>query len=140
MTVPMCNHMETRRAQVCLANWDDALLRSRTMMLGAYFSVDAAGGFPECLRMLRKNRYDLLVLCYTLDDHQQQALATAARETCSSISVLVLRTGQSSDKPFADYLFEISRGPGQLVAQCAGILGCTIKREGCRVSAGTDSI
>jgi len=132
--------METRRAQVCLASWDEALLRSRTMMLGAYFSVDAAGGFPECLRMLRKNRYDLLVLCYTLDDHQQQALATAARETCSSISVLVLRTGQSSDKPFADYLFEISRGPGQLVAQCAGILGCTIKREGCRVSAGTDSI
>jgi len=132
--------METRRAQVCLANWDDALLRSRTMMLGAYFSVDAAGGFPECLRMLRKNRYDLLVLCYTLDDHQQQALATAARETCSSISVLVLRTGQSSDKPFADYLFEISRGPWQLVAQCAGILGCTIKRNGCRVSAGTDSI
>ena len=125
------------RARVCVASWDETLLRSRTMMLGAYFSVQPAGRFSECVQLVRNNPYDLLILCHTLDDYQQEALATIARETYAPVEVLVLQTKPSADKPYADEIYEIARGPWQLVTKCAQIVGYKVKSKARRVATVT---
>jgi hypothetical protein len=121
--------MTNSRARVCMASWDQALLQSRTMMLGAYFLVQPAGRFPECVRIVRNNPYDLLVLCHTLDDYQQETLATIARETYAPVEVLALEIGPSVDRPYADHVYEVTRGPWQLVMKCAQIVGLRIRSK-----------
>lgn len=76
------------RARLLVASWDETLLRSRTMMMGAYFSVQPAGRFLEAVQLVRNNPYDLLVLCHTLDYYQQETLATIARGIYAPVEVL----------------------------------------------------
>ena len=121
--------MTNPRARICVASWDEMLLRTRTMMLGAYFSVQPAGRFSECVHFVRNNPYDLLVLCHTLNDDQQETLAAIARETNALVEVLVLQEFPSSDRPFADHVYDITRGPWQLVTKCAQIVGCRIRSK-----------
>jgi len=130
--------MMDHRARVCFASWDVMLLRSHTMMLGAYFSVQPAGRFLECLRLVRWNPYDLLVLCYTLGDLQQENLASIARRTYSPTEVLVLQTHLSVCKPYADHLYDVTGGPWQLTKKCAEIVGYRIKSDARRVGAAAN--
>ena len=96
-------------------------------MLRGYFSIQLGARFSETIQLVKNNPYDLLVLCHTLDDYQQETLATIARETYPPVEILVLQTSSSSDKPFADHVFEITRGPWQLVTKCAQIVGIRIR-------------
>jgi hypothetical protein len=129
------DEVKTSRARLLVASWDESLLRSRTMMLGAYFSVQPAGRFLEAVQLARSDSYDLLVLCHTLDDYQQEALAAIARQTYPPAEVLVLETYAGTDKPYADHLYEITRGPWQLMTKCAQIVGYRIKSKAKHVAA-----
>ena len=103
------------RARVFVASWDEMLLRSRTMMLGAYFSVQPAARFSESVRIVRDNTFDLLVLCHTLTDDEQEYISALARQTYKPVRVLVLQAHAEIDKPFADHVHNSSRGPWELV-------------------------
>ena len=119
----------TPRARVFVASWDEMLLRSRTMMLGAYFSVQPAGRFSEGVRILRDNAFDLLLLCHTLTDDEQECLTTIARQTYPPVEVLVLQTHAETDKPFADHVHNSSSGPWELVRLCSQIVGYRLKSK-----------
>ena len=112
------------------------LLRSRTMMLGAYFSVQPAGRFSEGVRIVRDNAFDLLVLCHTLTDDEQEYISALARQTYKPVRVLVLQTHAEIDKPFADHVYNSSRGPWELVKQCAEIVGYRLKSKAHRTTEG----
>src|SRR4051812_27829858 len=103
--------MMNPRARLFVASWDETLLRSRTMMLGAYFSIQPAGRYSEAVQLVRNNAYDLIVLCHTLDNDQQEVLAAIARDVYSPVEVLVLQSFPACDKPFADHVYEVTRGP-----------------------------
>jgi hypothetical protein len=121
--------MTNSRARLLVASWDETLLRSRTMMLGAYFSVQPAGRFSEGVQLVRNHPFDLLVLCHTLDNYQQQTLAAIAREVYPPVEVLALETFPATDKPYADHVYEVTRGPWQLVTKCAQIVGYRIRSK-----------
>lgn len=121
--------MKNSRARLLVASWDETLLRSRTMMLGAYFSVQPAGRFSEAIQLVRNNSYDLLVLCHTLEDYQQETLASIARELFPPVEVLALETHPATEKPYADHVYEVTRGPWQLVTKCAQIVGYKIRSK-----------
>jgi hypothetical protein len=129
------DEVKTSRARLLVASWDESLLRSRTMMLGAYFSVQPAGRFLEAVQLARNNSYDLLVLCHTLDGYQQQALAAVARQTYPPAEVLVLETRPATDVPYADHVYQVTRGPSQLLNKCAQIVGYKIRSKARHVAA-----
>jgi hypothetical protein len=122
------------RARAFVAIWDEMLLRSRTMMLGAYFSVQPAGRFSESVRIVRDNTFDLLVLCHTLTDDEQECISALARQTYKPVRVLVLQPHAEIDKPFADHVQNSSRGPWELVRQCAEIVGYRLKTKAHRAT------
>jgi hypothetical protein len=128
--------MKTSRARLLVASWDESLLRSRTMMLGAYFSVQPAGRFLEAVQLARNNSYDLLILCHTLDGSEQAALAAIAHETYPPAEVLVLETCPATDKPYADHVYEIARSPWRLLTTCAQIVGYKTRSKARHVAAG----
>jgi hypothetical protein len=128
--LPQADRMKNSRARLLVASWDETLLQSRTMMLGAYFSVQPAGRLSEAVQLVRKNPFDLLVLCHTLDNYQQETLAFIARQLHPSVEVLVLeKFSASATKPYANHSYEVGGGPWQLVAICAQIVGYKIRSK-----------
>lgn len=121
--------MMISRARLFVASWDEMLLRSRTMMLGAYFSVQPAGRFSEGVQLIRRHPYDLLVLCHTLSDDEQEFLSRIARAVYAPVEVLALHRASQKEKPYANHLCDVSKGPWELVKMCAQIVGYRIKSK-----------
>lgn len=107
------------------------------MMLGAYFSVTPAGRFSESVRVVRNNAFELLVLCHSIPDDEQEYLANIARSVYAPVEVLALSGHSDSEKPFADYVYDIHRGPWDLVKTCAQIVGYGIKSEARHLAAAS---
>jgi len=124
--------MTKPRPSVLVTSWDEMLLRSRSMTLGAYFSVQPAGRFSECVQFVRNNPYDPLTLCHTLNGFQQETLANMARETYPPVEVLVLQAKSSTEKPYADHVLLTDRGPGSL---CRSALRLWATQSGARFAA-----
>ena len=64
-------------ARVLVVSRDEMLLRTRTMILGAFFVVQGAGRFLEATAALKGGKFDLIVLCHSLSGDECEALADA---------------------------------------------------------------
>ena len=62
-------------ARVLVVSRDEMLLRTREMILGAFFVVRGAGRFSEARTLLTNNRFDLIVICHSLTEDECERLA-----------------------------------------------------------------
>ena len=117
-------------ARVLVVSRDEMLLRSREMILGAFFAVRGAGRFVEARSLLTSNSFDLIVLCHSLTADECERLASMARERAPRCQVLAMSsTSRGSVKPWADKQLGVDAGPYGLLKKCAEMLGFVLKSK-----------
>ena len=117
-------------ARVLVVSRDEMLLRSRKMILGAFFVVRGAGRFVEARTLLTVDSFDLIVLCHSLTEDESERLAAMARERSSRCQVLAMSaSSRSGMKPWADKQLGVDAGPYGLLKKCAEMLGFVLKSK-----------
>lgn len=117
-------------ARVLVVGRDEMLLRSREMILGAFFAVRGAGRFNEARTLLTSNTFDLVVLCHSLTPDECERLALLARELAPRCQVLAMSaSSHASIKPWADKQLGVDAGPYGLLKKCAEMLGFALKSK-----------
>lgn len=117
-------------ARVLVVSRDEMLLRSREMILGAFFAVQGAGRFSEAKALMKSGRFDLVVLCHSLNCDECEGLARLAREQTPRPLILAMSaSSQAAMKSWADQQLGVDTGPYGLVKKCAGMLGYILKSK-----------
>lgn len=117
-------------ARVLVVSRDEMLLRSREMILGAFFAVRGAGRFIEAKTLLTKNDFDLIVLCHSLTPDECERLAVMAHDRTPRCQVLAMSpSSRGSVKPWADKQLGVDVGPYGLLKKCAEMLGFVLKSK-----------
>jgi len=118
------------QARVLVVSRDEMLLRSREMILGAFFAVRGAGRFIEARTLLTSNTFDLVVLCHSLPTDECERLALMAHERASRCQVLAMcASSRGNIKPWADKQLGVDAGPYGLLKKCAEMLGFVLKSK-----------
>lgn len=117
--------------RVLVISRDEMLLRTRLMILGAFFTVQGAGRFNEARAFLAAKNFDLIILCHSLTYDECERLAMMAHG--KSPRPLILAMGASSRgnmiKPWADRQLGVDAGPYGLLKKCAEMLGFVLKSK-----------
>lgn len=117
-------------ARVLVVSRDEMLLRSRKMILGAFFAVQGAGRFIEARTLLNTDIFDLIVLCHSLTPDECENLAAMARARSPRCHVLAMTaSSRGSIKPWADKQLGVDAGPYGLLKKCAEMLGFVLKSK-----------
>lgn len=117
-------------AHVLVVGRDEMLLRTREMILGAYFQVHRAGRFTEARALMTLYRFDLLVLCHSLTADECEQLAALARQQDPQPLILAMAASSRADrKVWADKHLGVDAGPYGLVKKCAEMLGLVLKSK-----------
>jgi DNA-binding NarL/FixJ family response regulator len=127
----MEKYMQGQR-RILLVSRDLMVLQTRKLMLGAYFEVHAAARAVEATMLLSEQRFDLIVLCYTLTDEDCQKILAAAQLQCPDVKILMLTvTGYAAAHPKMDSCYLPSeQGPFVLVKKSAELLGFEFRSKG----------
>lgn len=117
-------------ARVLIVSRDEMLLRTREMILGAFFAVHGAGRFSEAVTLMKAHRFDLLVLCHSLTFDECERLSFLAHEQNPRTLVLAMSaSSRSAVKPWADRQLGVDAGPYGLLKKCAEMLGYVLKSK-----------
>ena len=117
-------------ARVLIVGRDEMLLRTREMILGAYFVVQRAGRLAEAITAMRNTRFDLIVMCHSLICDESEALAFLAQQHTPRPLILAMNsTSRVLEKPWADRQLGEDAGPYALVKKCAEMLGYVLKSK-----------
>lgn len=117
-------------ARVLVVSRDEMLLRTREMILGAFFAVRGAGRLSEARALLMIDRFDLVVICHSLTSDECERLAIIAREQVPRPLILAMSaSSRGSIKPWADKQLGVDAGPYGLVKKCAEMLGFVLKSK-----------
>lgn len=117
-------------ARVLVVSRDEMLLRTREMILGAFFAVRGAGRFSEARALLINDNFDLIVLCHSLTDDECERLARMARDRSPRPLILAMSaSSRASLRPWADKQLGVDAGPYGLVKKCAEMVGFVLKSK-----------
>ena len=117
-------------ARVLVVGRDEMLLRTRVMILGAFFVAQGAGRFPEATAAMKRSKFDLIVLCHSLSCDESEALAVLAHEQIPRPLILAVNSSSRANvKPWADKQLGVDAGPYALVKKCAEMLGFVLKSK-----------
>jgi DNA-binding response OmpR family regulator len=117
-------------ARVLVVSRDEMLLRTREMILGAFFAVQGAGRFTEARALMTSNRFDLIVLCHSLTYEESERLAMMAHQQNPRPLILAMgASSRGSTKPWADKQLGVDAGPYGLLKKCAEMLGFVLKSK-----------
>jgi DNA-binding NtrC family response regulator len=117
-------------ARVLVVSRDEMVLRTRVMILGAFFQVEGAGRVGEAAALMNANNFDLVVVCHSISGDDSERLVKLAHE--KNPRPLILATTASSRatvQPWADKQLGVDAGPYGLVKKCAEMLGYTLKSK-----------
>lgn len=104
-------------------SYDASLLRTRTMILQrAGHRVETASSLQAGLRALQDGNTHLLVLCYSIPEHDQQIFIAELRKGANS-PVLRLQSGQAPARNSDPYTHSIEYSPAGLLAMADKLLG-----------------
>jgi hypothetical protein len=119
------------KARVLIVSRDDMLRRTREMILGGYFNVQAAGRCSEAKAMIATTPFDLVVLCHSLQENECEQLAQLAHSQVARVMVLAMNaaTNGAEQWPWADKQLGVDAGPYGLLKMCASMLGLTLKSK-----------
>lgn len=117
-------------SRVLIVSRDEMLLRTREMILGAFFSVNGAGRVSEARALLAGSSFDLILLCHSLSDDECQQVLDLVEELEKRPLILAFNgPGNGADKPWADQQLGTDAGPYGLLKKCAEMLDFTLKSK-----------
>jgi DNA-binding response OmpR family regulator len=117
-------------SRVLVVSRDEMLLRTREMMLGAFFAVRGAGRFSEAKALLNTDSFDLIVLCHSLTSDECERLSVLAHERSPRPLVLAMSaSSRVAIRPWADRQLGVDQGPYGLLKKCAEMLGYALKSK-----------
>jgi CheY-like chemotaxis protein len=117
-------------ARVLVVSRDEMLLRTREMILGAFFTVQGAGRLPEAATAMTRSRFDLIILCHSLSPDECECLAFLAQQHTPRPLILAMNASSRANlKPWADKQLGVDAGPYALVKKCAEMLGFVLKSK-----------
>lgn len=117
-------------ARVLVVSRDEMLLRTRQMILGAFFQVQGAGRFTEARALIRGGSFDLIVLCHSLTEDECKQLADLIRQQNPHPQILAMSaSSRATPRLWADKQLGVDAGPYGLVKKCAEMLGFVLKSK-----------
>jgi hypothetical protein len=121
----------TSQARVLVVSRDETLLRTREMILGAFFKVIGAGRFSEASTLISNGEsFDLIVLCHSLTEDECERLAMLSLDKDPRPLILAMAASSRADfKPWADKQLGVDAGPYGLLKKCAEMLGYVLKSK-----------
>jgi len=118
---------------ILVVSRDHMLLQTRALILGTYFQVEAAGRVPEAEEAMRKQAFDLVVLCYSLSDDEYRKMLDLCLSQDRPPKVLTLHAGNNgSSRDGSDGDYEVEQGPYQLLKKAAEMVRFPLKPMGRR--------
>jgi CheY-like chemotaxis protein len=102
---------------------DPILNRTRRLILERCFEVKVAHGLTEAVALLSGQRFDLVLLCYTLTDEECRAAVEFIHSLSSPMKILALAHARdglllgTEDEEF------VSGGPAELLNKAAAMAG-----------------
>jgi hypothetical protein len=118
-------------AHVLVVSRDQMLLQTRALILGTYFQVEAAGRVPEAEAAMRKQAFDLVVLCYSLSDDEYRKMLDLCLSQDLPPKVLTLHAGNNGrGRDGGDGEYAVERGPYELLKKTAELVGSPLKSMG----------
>lgn len=122
--------------QVLVVSRDAMLLQTRQLILGAFFRTQGAARVREAESLISMYRFDLIVLCYTLDEADRQHITELAMEQKRPPRILVLTpAGTPPAESGAGDLLMVESGPYYLLKRSAQLLGVDIRAKAGLVEA-----
>jgi DNA-binding response OmpR family regulator len=117
--------------RVLIVSRDEMLLRTRELMMGAYFHATGVGRPSEAKAQLQAMHFDLIVLCHSLRCDEGKVLADIAHRQQPPGKVLALgaRTENSEQKSWADDQIGVDAGPFGLLVKSASMVNFKIKSK-----------
>src|SRR5579863_10408890 len=114
---------------VLVVSRDPMLLKTRQLILGAFFEVQGAGRIREVESLLSRFRFDLIILCYTLSASECQQVEDLIADRTPRPKVLLLNpAGFPPEESFLKRAVVVSEaGPYRLLRKTAELLGVDIK-------------
>lgn len=114
--------------QVLLVSRDAMLLQTRQLILGAFFRAKTAGRIREAEELISINKFDLIVLCYTLTEAECRRVINYAAEQKRQPRILILTpAGNPPADPGTGDAVMIETGPYYLLKKSAEMLGVDIR-------------
>lgn len=118
-------------AHVLVVSRDQMLLQTRSLILGTYFQVEAAGRVPEAEAAMRKQAFNLVVLCYSLSDDEYRKMIDLCLSQNSVPKILTLHFGNNGHpRDGSDGECATEQGPYELLKKTAELLGFPLKSMG----------
>ncbi|MGO9337266.1 MAG: hypothetical protein ACLPY1_07140 [Terracidiphilus sp.] len=118
-------------AQVLVVSRDQMLLQTRALLLGTYFRVEAAGRVPEAETAMRKQAFDLVILCYSLSDDEYRRMFDLCRSQDPPPRILTLHAGNNGrPRNGSDGEFALDHGVYELLKKTAEMVGYPLKPTG----------
>lgn len=117
--------------RVLIVSKDEMLLRTRELIIGAYFHATGVGRPSEAAAKLKAMRFDLIVLCHSLRSDESEVLADLAHRQQLPAKVLALgpRTEGIEKRPWADDQLGVDAGPFGLLLKSAEMVNFKIKSK-----------
>lgn len=116
---------------VLVVSRDPMLLQTRKLILGTYFQVEAAGRLTEAERIIAKNSFDLVVLCYSLTRDECQRIVSLVNRQALRPKILLLSVlGALPLDIRADQEMRSEDGPYALLKKSAEMLAFELKIRG----------
>ena len=121
---------------LCLGH-DAALNRTRRLVLQRVFTVKVADNLQEAISLLTSERFDLVLLCYSLSERDTRAMIDLIHGVSRQTKVLVLANGREGLRlmpPDEEFLLS---GPAELLQKAASMAGIRLAADDSRLrSAG----
>ncbi len=116
--------------QVLVVSRDAMLLRTRQLILGAFFQVQVAGRIREAETLIATHSFDLIILCYVLTDAERRQVMELAAEQKRRPRILMLTPAgiPPEEQDSADATMS-EAGPYYLLKKSAELLGVDIRAK-----------
>jgi hypothetical protein len=117
--------------RVLIVSRDEMLLRTRELIIGAYFHATGVARPSEAAAQLKVRHFDLIVLCHSLRSEESEDLANLAHRQQPPAKVLALgpRTEGIEKRPWADDQIGVDAGPFGLLLKSAEMVKFKIKSK-----------
>jgi len=117
-------------AHVLVVSRDQALLQTRTLILGTFFQAESAGRVAEAEAAMAQQDFELVVLCYTLSDGECQRVIEVSERRNPRPRILTLSNSRDQKMTLGDDDCSIDKGPYELFKKIGELLGQPLKLSG----------
>jgi DNA-binding NtrC family response regulator len=120
-----------RDKHLLLVSSDVRVLQTRKLMLGAYFNVYPAVRVGEAIRLMAERRFDLIILCYSVNVGDCSKILAEAQKLSQPARVMMISPHAHASRAIANAIHvSLDDGPIGLLKRSAEALGFAFRTKG----------